>query len=137
VSSLRLSVGDLVFEGRLEEAEAPRTCAAIRAILPFSGTLIHVRWSGEAVWMPLGDRDIGVGPENPTSYPAPGQLLFHPAGISEAELLIAYGPVRFASRAGQLAGNHFATLTDGLDRLAEVGRRTLWQGAQPFRVELA
>jgi hypothetical protein len=73
--------------------------------------------------------------EGPTSYPAPGQIIFYPGGISEAEILIAYGGVRFASRAGQLAGNHFLTITEGLEELAEVGRKTLWEGAKSIVFE--
>ena len=45
----------------------------------------------------------------------------------------------FPSRAevGQLAANHFATiLPDGgwEERLREVGRRALWEGAQPIEI---
>ena len=67
--------------------------------------------------MPLGDLDFGVTYENATSYPAPGQIILYPGGISETEILLAYGGVRFASKAGQLAGNHFMTLTSGLENL--------------------
>jgi len=59
-----------------------------------------------------------------------------PYGYSEAEILLAYGGVRFASKLGQLAGNHFMTLTEGSERLPELGRLTLWQGAQDISVEL-
>ena len=38
--------------------------------------------------------------------------------------------MNFASKAGQLAGNHFATLATGREHLAEIGRRVLWHGAQ-------
>mgnify|MGYP000508457559 FL=1 len=92
--------------------------------------IIHVRWSGEAVWIPLGDLQFGVGYEDATSYPAPGQIILFPGGISETEILIAYGPTCFASKAGQLAGNHFLTIEDNLDMLAELGRGTLWSGAK-------
>jgi hypothetical protein len=45
--------------------------------------------------------------------------------------LIAYGGVQFASKAGQLAGNHFLTIADaGGGQLAALGRKTLWEGAQ-------
>src|SRR6185437_4625002 len=96
---------------------------------------IHVRWSGEAVWMPLGDLDFGVSYENHTSYPAPGQIILYPGGISETEILLAYGGVRFASKVGQLAGNHFMTVTSGLEQLADLGKMTLWQGAQDILFE--
>lgn len=45
--------------------------------------------------------------------------------------------MRFASKVGQLAGNHFITITDDLDKLAEMGRSVLWSGAQKLRIELA
>jgi hypothetical protein len=120
------------FLARWEEETAPQTVAAFRRILPFEDRIIHCRWSGESNWIPWGDRELGVGPENATSYPAPGQLLLYPGGISETELLFPYGHCCFASKAGQLAGNHFATLVEGHEHLAELGRLTLWEGAQPI-----
>ena len=30
-------------------------------LLPYRQKLIHVRWSGEAVWVPLGGFELGVG----------------------------------------------------------------------------
>lgn len=137
ITALTITAGPYTYDGRLEWAEAPKTCAAFVARLPFESRLVHVRWSGEAVWMPLGDMDFAVGYENHTSYPAPGQVILYPGGISETEILLAYGGVRFASKVGQLAGNHFLTITSGLDTLAPLGRRALWEGAQPIRFAAA
>ena len=135
MSQLIVYAGDFTFQARFEEQLAPKTCAAFRHVMPFESHAIHVRWSGEAVWMPLGDLDFGVSYENHTSYPAPGQIILYPGGISETEILLAYGGVHFASKMGQLAGNHFATVIEGNENLAEIGRLTLWEGAQDFVVE--
>jgi hypothetical protein len=136
MSQLVVQAGEFVFDARFEEQLAPHTCAAFRRVLPFASHMIHVRWSGEGVWLPLGDLDFGVGYENATRYPAPGQIILYPGGISETEILLAYGGVSFASKMGPLAGNHFITLTSGLDRLPELGKTVLWKGAQDIRFEL-
>lgn len=132
---LRALAAGFTFRARLEEAAAPRSAAAFRRLLPLRSQLIQARWSGEAAWIPFGDLDVGVGFENATSYPAPGQVLLYPGGFSETEILFPYGPTCFASRMGQLAGNHFLTLLDGLELLPELGRRVLWEGAQDILFE--
>jgi hypothetical protein len=78
----------------------------------------------------LGDRNLNLDLEDATSYPRPGELLLYPGGISETEVLIAYGAVRFASKAGQLAGTPFLMITEQLERLAIIGREILWSGAR-------
>jgi hypothetical protein len=127
---IAITAGGFRFRARFEEALAPATCRAFRALLPYRERLIHVRWSGEACWIPLGETAFGVGYENATSYPAPGQILLHPGGVSETEILLGYGAARFASKVGQLAGNHFLTITEGLADLPALGRKVLWEGAQ-------
>jgi hypothetical protein len=97
------------------------TCAAFAALLPYRQQLIHARWSGEACWIPLGDYQLGVGYENHTSHPSRGDLLWYPGGISETELLFAYGSSLFGSKIGQLDGNHFLEIIDGTERLEEMG----------------
>ena len=129
---LHVAAGGLEFVARLEEEAAPQTVAAFRGLLPLESRIIHVRWSGEGGWIPFGDLDVGIGPENATCYPNPGELVFYPGGVSETELLLAYGYVSFASKAGPLAGNHFATIVEGNESLRELGRRFLWEGAQPI-----
>ena len=133
---LTVRIGPLSFIARLEVERAPRTTAAFLERLPFEGQLGQARWSGEAGWVPLADDDLGVPYENATSYPAAGQVLWHPPGLSEAELLVPYGTTCFSSRVGQLAGNHFLTIIDERGELAEVGRRLLWEGAQAICFEL-
>ena len=135
MTTLRITAGPFIFTARMEEADAPKTCAAFSRILPFRSKSIHARWSGEAAWIPLGDFQPGFSFENHTSYPAPGQVLFYPGGYSETEILFPYGATRFASKLGQLAGNHFLTITGGAEQLRELGRLVLWEGAQDIVFE--
>lgn len=137
MDKLRIIAAGHAFQARFESEAAPKTVAVFRKLLPYENKIIHVRWSGEGVWIPLGDLDLGLDYENHTSYPAPGHMIVYPGGISETEILLAYGGVHFASKMGQLAGNHFLTITSDLDRLAEVGRSVLWEGAKTIRIEAA
>jgi len=125
-----IRVGNLHFVARLEEELAPKTCHVFQSMLPLETQLIQARWSGEAAWIPMGELDLGLTYENHTSHPAPGQLLFYPGGISETEILFPYGSTLFGSKMGQLAGNHFATIYEGNERLADLGELVLWKGAQ-------
>ena len=131
--TLRITVSGFELAARLEEGRSPQTVAAFRRLLPLESKLIQARWSGQSGWIPFGDLDLGIGFEDAVSYPAPGELLIYPGGVSETEILFPYGPTCFASKAGQLAGNHFATVVEGREHLPEIGERVLWQGAQPIR----
>ena len=135
VARVRIAVADLRFVLRLETELAPKSCAVITAMLPLKTRIIQARWSGEAAWIPFGERDLGIGFENHTSYPAPGHLLLYPGGISETEILFPYGATVFASKVGQLAGNHFATIEEGAEHLAALGKLVLWEGAQDITFE--
>ena len=132
---MKITIDGHEFDAELETGKSPETCAAFKQVMPFTSQVVHVRWSGEGMWIPLGDMDFEVGYEDATAYPAPGQVLLYPKGKSETEILIAYGSVHFASKAGTLAGNHFATITSDLERLREIGVTTLWQGAKSIRFE--
>jgi hypothetical protein len=133
---LRITVGGaFVYTARMEQADAPQTCAAFERLLPYRQKIIHARWSGEACWIPLGEFQLGVGFENHTSHPAPGDVIIYTGGLSECEILIAYGGVAFSSKVGQLAGNHFASINGDREQLREMGRRVLWEGAQEIVIE--
>jgi len=132
---IRVTIGDQILTGTLEQARAPLTCAAFVKLLPLRGHLIQARWSGEAAWVPLGDLDVGVGVENAVHRPEPGQLLLYPTAESETEILVPYGLTAFAAKCGPLSGNHFLTIPDAGDRLRDIGRRVLWNGAQDIAFE--
>lgn len=133
---LAITAGSFRFGARLEEEAAPRTIEVLRSLLPLSSQLVQARWSGESAWVPMGfELELGVGPENANSYPAAGELLLYPGGLSEVEILFPYGATCFASKMGQLAGNHFATIEEGRENLPELGRAVLWEGAQEILFE--
>src|SRR6185437_5111816 len=70
---IRITAGPHVFGAHLEHEAAPLTCAKFVSLLPYRERIIHVRWSGEACWIPLGGLDLGLPLENATSYPHRGR----------------------------------------------------------------
>jgi hypothetical protein len=131
---IRMTAGGYTFIAETHP-DAPLTVAAFEKLLPYKQKLIHVRWSGEGCWIPLGDFRLGVDFENHTSHPSKGDILFYPGGYSETEIILAYGPCSFSSRMGQLAGNHFLTLVEGMEHLQALGKKVLWEGAQDVLFE--
>ncbi|CDM41753.1 MULTISPECIES: DUF3830 family protein [Pseudomonadaceae] len=141
MTTIKITAGGFEF---LAEAhpDAPETLAAFVQLLPYRQKFIHVRWSGEGCWVPMGDYQLNnngkpVGFENHTSHPSVGDILFYPGGYSETEIIMAYGACSFSSKLGQLAGNHFLTITQGRENLRALGLKTLWEGAQDVLFELA
>ena len=138
--SLIITLGSERFPARLQRSLAPRSCECLLALLPYSGSVIHARWSGEALWSPLAAAlapDLILPPENPRGCPAPGEILLYAGGESEPELLIPYGTSRFGCVAGPLAGNPVLEIEGKLERLGQLGREILWRGVVPFSIEVS
>lgn len=135
MTKLSITVCGYKMVGVLLEDKAPKTCAVFKEMLPLKNQAIHVRWSGEGVWIPYGDTRTGLDYENNTSHPAKGEMLFYPGGVSEMELILAYGRCMFASTSGQLSGNHFLTITQGAEHLEALGKKVLWEGAQEITID--
>jgi len=53
MSQLVIRAGDFTFDAIFEDQLAPKTCAAFRRAMPFESQMVHVRWSGEGVWLRL------------------------------------------------------------------------------------
>jgi hypothetical protein len=132
---IRVTIGDLILTGTLEEQRAPVTCAAFIALLPLRAKLLQARWSGRSAYVPLEDLQVRLDPENEMHRPSPGQVLFYPAGQSPAEILMPYGATVFAAICGPLSGNHFLTVTDS-HGLREMERRVVWEGAQDITFDI-
>jgi Protein of unknown function (DUF3830) len=136
--AIRMTIGGEIFDARLRCDLAPRSCDRLVSLLPYRGNLVHARWSGQSCWSPLGSVwPIGerLAPENAIAYPSRGEILLYGGELSEPELLIPYGPSRFASMAGSLAGNPVLLIENRLARLAELGSQILWRGAVDLLIE--
>lgn len=135
---LDLHIGTVRLSATLRVDLAPQSCECLISMLPYSGTVIHARWSGEALWSPLaGSWPAGrhIPREHATAEPKVGDILLYAGDLSEPELLIPYGTTRFGSKAGLLEGNPVLTIGDSLSVLPELGRGVLWNGGMSFRIE--
>lgn len=136
--AVRMTIGGVIFHARLRYDLAPRSCDRFASLLPYHGKIVHAQWSGQSCWSPLnsvwpiGER---LAPENAIAYPSRGEVLLYGRELSEPELLLPYGPSRFACMAGPLAGNPVLLIEDRLARLAELGRQVLWRGAVDLVIE--
>lgn len=129
-----------VFIANLLEDEAPKTCAALKARLPFSYRFHQSIVSGQAlVTLPP---DLTVERENQrVSGIYPGALSFlvrdEPVATPD-EIYIAYGI--FISRGlyvdAKQPVNVFAQIEQDLAELKRVGQRVLMNGAEQVRFSL-
>ena len=132
---LRITVGPRQYFARWEIDRAPETCAVFREMLPLRGRILQARWSGEALWVPLGNRRTKLAAENALTRVASGQILFYAGDVSEMEILLPYGLAEFACQYGELAGNHVATIVDAGAEWRDFGEHVWWHGAQDLTID--
>ena len=135
MTKLKINVAGREMLAILEEEKAPNTCQVFKKMLPLKEKMIHVRWSGQGVWIPYGENRPALGYENNTSHPQKGQMLLYIGGVSEMEIILAYGACMFSSCSGQLSGNHFLSIIEGQEYLEEIGTKILWEGAQEVEID--
>jgi hypothetical protein len=137
MSELTFEINERTYTASILQSEAPESVAAMREFLPLRSELLHVRWSGHATWVEIDEIDLPELPrENHTVYPSRGDVLLYPGYRNEQEILLACGPTCFKSPAGELAGNHVATLDASREELRELEELTLQEGAQPVEVSI-
>jgi hypothetical protein len=141
IKEIEIQIGDQVFVAEMLNKKAPKTCAAIKSILPLESVTWHQFWSGQGLQchdMRLKQmaRDHGMWPnadfpdyeENPNIYGSAGDVGFYPIGHG---LFITYGKCRFF---GALDGAEptyiFAKIKDNLDELYQLGREIGRKGEQ-------
>jgi hypothetical protein len=128
---VKLVTSEHSLNGELFPDRAPESVAAFRDLLPLESELLHVRWSGYAIWVNIDDVELPELPrENHTVYPSRGDILLYPGYKNAQEILIACGPTCFKSPAGELAGNHIGTMSTPKETLTELEQQTLFEGSQ-------
>jgi hypothetical protein len=138
MGQIEFDIDGTVFTANLHEDEAPHSVDALREFLPHESHLMHVRWSGHATWINIDEIDLPEIPrENHTVYPSRGDILLYPGYRNEQEILVPCGSTCFKSPAGELAGNHVATLDASKEELVELEQDTLENGMKEITVREA
>jgi hypothetical protein len=137
MARLVVDLHDETLSGPLFEDDAPESVAAMREFMPHDSELMHVRWSGHATWVNIDEIDLPEIPrENHTVYPSRGDVLLYPGYRNEQEVLVACGPTCFNSPAGELAGNHVATLDADSEALRRIEEATLQDGVMDVQLRI-
>lgn len=135
MSELHLDIEGARYTADLLETEASKSIDAMRGFTPLETEIMHVRWSGHAVWVNIDEVELPEIPrENHTVYPSRGDVLLYPGYRNEQEILIACGPTCFKSPAGELAGNHIGTLDATKEELVDLEEDTLTNGKKEVRI---
>lgn len=107
--------------------EAPQTCAAFAATLPFTKTLFHARVSGLEFWTDKAP-GITVPQENASVFTSPGEVVIGPLQPARVKTAGAMG-IYYGEGKGLDACNIFAKVVDDdLPLLVALGERIWRQG---------
>lgn len=114
--------------------DAPQTCAAFDAALPFSNSFMHARVSGQEIWIDDAP-GLDVIQENASVFTEPGEVVIgplKPARAMTAKCMgIYYGPGK-----GLDCCNIFARVwPEDAALLEQLGNRVWKEGVQELRFE--
>jgi hypothetical protein len=126
----------------LLDDRAPRTCRSICAALPHEAEVLHARWAGREVFLPL---PLGDKPpmEHQVSRVSAGDVIYfrewegqyEPTGFETMGVFYAAEIVR--DWRGDARANWVASiLPDDLGTIADIGLRVWRQGGERVRVSL-
>ncbi len=140
---ISVEIGGVVAHGRLLEDLAPRTCEAVRAVLPITDRAIHAHWSGSA-WRTERNYHLPVREiENRGEILGPGDLAYYPR---LDKIIVCY---QFANWRGPEIGpdgkpyiafreiSVFARLEGDLKAFAEASHDLLVHGMKPVAIRSA
>jgi uncharacterized protein DUF3830 len=126
----------------LLEDRAPRTCAAILAALPHEADVLHARWAGREVFLPMPlagtppmEHQVNRVSAGDVIYFREWEGLYEHTGFETMGLFYAAEIVR--DWRGEARANWVARiLPEDLDAIGEIGLRIWRQGGERVRVSV-
>lgn len=120
---------DLQIQFELYEKEAPKTCSAFLATLPFTRQWIHASVSGQEIWI-ANAPSLAISQENSSVFTTPGEVVIGPTTTPRNKVAGCMG-IYYGTGKGLDGANIFAkVIAPDHDKLFELGRRILLNGSQ-------
>ena len=113
--------------------DAPITCSAFSAILPFTRTFYHARLSGQEIW--IDDvPPLDIIQENASVFTKQGEVVFGPSKPERTKTANCFG-IYYGEGRGLDAANIFAKVVDGdIEKLIDLGNKIWKNGGQKILV---
>lgn len=109
--------------------EAPLTCAAFAALLPFSRTFLHARVSGQEIWIDNAPV-LDIIQENASVFTEPGEVVYGPLKPKRAKTSNCMG-IYYGEGKGLDCCNIFAKVVDeDAEKLKALGESIWKEGTQ-------
>lgn len=116
--------------------DAPITCKAFDALLPFTRTFMHARVSGQEIWMDNAP-PLDIIQENASVFTIPGEVVYGPLKPARAKTSNCMG-IYYGEGKGLDCCNIFAKVFDeDLALLKQLGENIWKDGVQELTFEKA
>jgi len=116
------------------DTDAPITCTAFDALLPFSKTFFHARVSGQEIWIDNAPT-LDIMQENASVFTEPGEVVYGPLKPARTKTANCMG-IYYGEGKGLDCANIFAKVYDeDLHLLATLGDEIWRNGTQNIHFE--
>ena len=119
---------------RYYNLDAPATCAAFHALLPFTKTFMHARVSGQEIWIDNAP-PLNIPQENASVHTLPGEVVYGPQQPARVKTANCMG-IYYGEGKGLDACNIFAKVFEEDAALLSALGNDIWRnGTQELTFE--
>jgi hypothetical protein len=120
-----INISDKKIRFNYYTADAPITCKAFDALLPFSKTFMHARFSGQEIWIDDAP-PLDIIQENASVFTQPGEVVYGPLKPVRTKTSNCMG-IYYGEGKGLDCCNIFAKVVDEDKHLLEELGNEIWK----------
>jgi len=120
-----IKTGDKTIRFNYYSDDAPVTCMAFAALLPFTRNFMHARVSGQEIWTDDAPK-LGIIQENASVFTAPGEVVFGPMKPARTKTANCMG-IYYGEGRGLDCCNIFAKVFEEDMKLLDTLGNTVWK----------